>query len=118
MSKISDLVARLEALEAQNALLRTALKTTKGKKRCPLTEEQFLASAKPVTIAIGGVKYAAEPKAFKTGSFGWAVRIQQDIPTGEGSVSVSTTLNLVAQGSKDPIKAAAHLASRGELDAE
>jgi hypothetical protein len=57
-----------------------------------MTKAEFMATAKPLTVVIGGVTCAAEPREFSTGSVGWALyqKVTVTLPNGEtDEISVS-----------------------------
>jgi hypothetical protein len=70
------------------------------KTTCPVTREEFLANAKPVTVIIGGNTLTAEVKEFKTGSLGWYLNGKATIQVGDVPVAVQIGLNLTVVGSK------------------
>ena len=80
-----------------------APKATGGKPKtvCPVSLEDFAASAEPLTVSIGGQLMVANVKApFSTGSFGWNSTGKIVIDVGGVPVSVQVGINLIAVGSK------------------
>lgn len=68
--------------------------------KCPVSREEFVAGAKPVTVDIGGTKLAAAPKEFSTGSFGWYCNGKIVVEVGGVPVTCQVGLNVTAVGSK------------------
>jgi hypothetical protein len=78
-----------------------AAKTERAKKTCPLTKEEFLAAAKPITVKIGdGGAMAAGVKMFSTGSYGFSLNGRVTLMIGDTPVEFQAGLNLTAIGSK------------------
>lgn len=70
------------------------------KKRCPLTKEEFVKSAKPLAVTVNGVPMAAAVKEFSTGSFGWYLNGKTAVEINGTTVDVSLGFNLTCVGSK------------------
>jgi hypothetical protein len=82
------------------------------KTSCPITREQFRASAKQVPITIAGQQLAADVKEFSTGSLGWYLNGKTNVEIDGVLVSVQIGLNLTIVGSKElPGKVDATVAS-------
>jgi hypothetical protein len=77
---------------------------SKTKTDCPVTKEQFVESAKPVLIKIGGQTIEAEVKEFSTGSFGWYMNgkatIDVEVDGEPVTLKVQIGGNLIVVGSK------------------
>lgn len=64
-------------------------------------KEAFRATAKPVEVVIGGSRFMAMPKVFKTGSVGWYLNAKTVLDGAEGKPQpVQIGLNLTIVGSK------------------
>ena len=72
-----------------------------AKTACPINRADFLTKAQALTIDIGGVPLAAQPREFSTGSFGWYVNGKATVQVGDKSVPVQVGMNLIVVGSKD-----------------
>lgn len=75
-------------------------KAEKPKKVCPVTRAQFEASAQPMGIRAGDMDVIAQPRVFKTGSFGWYVSGKVLVDVGGTAVPVQIQVNAIAIGSK------------------
>lgn len=74
--------------------------TTEPKKtECPVTREEFVKNAKPITVVINGETKVASPKEFSTGSFGWYLGEKVAIQVGDTPVKVQIGMNLTVVGS-------------------
>jgi hypothetical protein len=71
-----------------------------SKTPCPLTKEQFLESAKSLTLSIEGQLITVPVKQFKTGSFGWYASQNITLLVDSVPVKAHVGLNLVVVGSK------------------
>jgi hypothetical protein len=80
---------------------RMAAKTT-----CPVSREQFKASAKPIEVVIDGNKMIGAPREFTTGSLGWNISNKMTIMIDGKPVTVQVGLNLTIVGSKELPKSA------------
>lgn len=78
---------------------KTADPITKSK--CPITRTQFLEGAKPLALTIGNNQRIAEPKPFKTGSFGWGLNEKVVLDVNGTPVKVQASINLTIIGSKE-----------------
>ena len=76
--------------------MATATKTV-----CPISRQDFLAGAKPVTITINGQPLVAAPKEFSTGSLGWFLGDKVTVMVGDVPVKVQLGINLTIVGSKE-----------------
>jgi hypothetical protein len=76
---------------------------TNGKgTKCPITREEFKKNARPVTVVINGVPFAAAPKKnLDEGSLGLFLNDKVTIEIGGVPVKFQIGLNLTAIGSKD-----------------
>ncbi len=72
-----------------------------AKTNCPVTRDQFLSDAKPLTIDINGVPMTADTKEFSTGSLGWYLNGKTTVKIGETPVSVQIGMNVTVIGSKE-----------------
>jgi len=70
------------------------------KTKCPLTAEEFIANAKPITVDLQGTLVTFEPKVFSSGSFGWGFYGKMDIKVGNKPIKVQSSSSLTAVGSK------------------
>ena len=71
--------------------------------------ETFRAQAKPVQVVINGQPFLADPKVFRTGSFGWYLSGKFNASIGGEVVRVQIGMNLTVIGSKangEPVAAA------------
>jgi hypothetical protein len=73
----------------------------KNKTVCPVTREEFLTSAKPLTIKVGDKEFTAGPRQFSTGSLGWNVNDKMIVEINGKSVTLQVGMNLTVVGSKD-----------------
>jgi hypothetical protein len=71
------------------------------KTSCPITRDQFLSKAKPLSVVINGVPLAAEKKEFATGSLGWYLNGKVSVEVDGVPVPVQIGLNLTIVGSKE-----------------
>lgn len=67
---------------------------------CPVSREDFLASAKPVSANVGGVLMALGVKEFSTGSYGFYGNGKITLEVGGVPVVFQAAVNLTAVGSK------------------
>jgi hypothetical protein len=74
-------------------------KTTESK--CPVTRQQFLKAAKPLTLTIDGKSIVASVKEFKTGSFGRFKNDKQTVEIDVVACKIQPSISLVIVGSKD-----------------
>ena len=65
-----------------------------------LDAETFRAQAKPVQVVINGQPFLADPKVFRTGSFGWYLSGKFNASIGGEVVRVQIGMNLTVIGSK------------------
>ena len=72
-----------------------------AKTLCPITRQQFLDGAKPVTISIGTAPMRADPREFATGSLGWYLNGKTVIEVNGTPVTVQVGINLTVVGSKE-----------------
>jgi hypothetical protein len=72
-----------------------------AKSVCPVTRDEFRASAQPVEVVINGVPLIADVKEFSTGSLGWYLNGKVNLKVGDKVVSVQCGLNLTIVGSKE-----------------
>jgi hypothetical protein len=64
-------------------------------------KEDFRSRAKPVEVVIGGSRFMAMPKVFKTGSIGWYLNAKTVLDDADGKPQpVQIGLNLTVVGSK------------------
>lgn len=70
------------------------------KRVCPLTKDEFMESAKPIPISIGGQTVVAGKKEFKSGSFGWYANGKVVMEINGVPHTYQLGLNLTAIGSK------------------
>jgi hypothetical protein len=68
---------------------------------CPVSREQFLKAAKPLTLTIDGKTLVAPVKEFSTGSFGWFTNDKLVVEVDGVPVKVQPSISLVVVGSKD-----------------
>jgi len=70
---------------------------------CPLDSKKFMELAKAIEITIGDRKITAQPKAFKTGSFGWNAGgpvAKGAFEVGEFKLNATISVNITIAGSK------------------
>lgn len=72
----------------------------KLKPRSPISNEDFMGGARPLSITIGGNTFVATPKAFSTGSVGWYLNGKTVVEVEGVMVPVQIGLNLTVVGSK------------------
>lgn len=72
-----------------------------AKTACNVTRGEFVETAQPVEITIGGIPFVAEVKEFSTGSLGWYLNSKTTLKIGGKSVPVQVGLNLTIVGSKE-----------------
>lgn len=72
----------------------------KPKKVCPLSADEFLAVAKPLSVKVEGQTIMATPKVFSSGSFGWYGTGKIVVEVGDTPVQVQVSMPLTAIGSK------------------
>lgn len=77
-----------------------AVKAERSRTACPVTKEEFLASAKPLMVSVNGVPMVASVKEFSSGSFGWYLNGKTAVDVNGTPVSVQLGFNLTAIGSK------------------
>ncbi len=65
-----------------------------------LNAQSFCAQAKPVQVVIAGQPFVAQPKAFRTGSYGWFLTGNLNTTVGGEVIKVQIGLNLTVVGSK------------------
>jgi hypothetical protein len=68
----------------------------------PISNEDFMAGAKPLVVTINGIPFAAMVKAFSTGSVGWYLNTKTVVEVEGIPCSVQIGLNLTVVGSKKP----------------
>lgn len=68
---------------------------------CPVSRGEFVGAAKPLTVIINGIPYAASVKLFSTGSFGWYLNGQTVVEVDGVPCKVQIGLNLTVANSKD-----------------
>ena len=66
-----------------------------------LSRADFLAKAQPLQVTVGGNTFAAEPREFKTGSYGWYLSAKTTVTVDGKPLQVQIGLNLTVIGSKD-----------------
>jgi hypothetical protein len=91
-------------------MAKSTTKSSKGSKgkvkktKCPITVDQFEESARPISISINGTEFAADPKVFKKGSFGFylngKVTISIKVDGEVIPVKYQVGMNVTAVGSK------------------
>ena len=72
-----------------------------AKTTCPITKQEFMEKATPVTIEIGGTRMTAEAREFSTGSFGWYLTGKASLTVDGKPIQVQVGCNLAVVGSKD-----------------
>lgn len=72
-----------------------------AKTTCPVSRQQFHASAKAVDVVINGIPHKAMVKEFSTGSLGWYLNGKATIDIGDTPVQVQIGMNLTIIGSKE-----------------
>ncbi|HEY7427121.1 MAG TPA: hypothetical protein VH682_23000 [Gemmataceae bacterium] len=70
-------------------------------KTCPITRQQFLQKAKPLTLTIDGKSLVAAVKKFSTGSFGWFTNDKFVVEVDGVPIKVQPSISLVVVGSKE-----------------
>lgn len=70
------------------------------KTECPVSLKEFLSSAKPLLVEVGGRQLVANPKEFSTGSFGWGTTEKIVVTVSGVPVKVQVGLNMTVVGSK------------------
>ena len=73
----------------------------KSESKCPVTREQFLKAAKPLSLTIDGKTIVASVKQFSTGSFGWFTNDKLVIEVDGVPCKVQPSISLVIVGSKE-----------------
>ncbi len=73
----------------------------KNKTACPVTREEFLRDAKPLSIKVGDREFSAAPRQFSTGSLGWNVNEKMTVEINGKQVTLQVGMNLTVVGSKD-----------------
>jgi hypothetical protein len=73
----------------------------KTESKCPVTREQFLKNAKPLTLTIDGTTLTASVKQFSTGSFGWFTNDKFTVEIDGVACKVQPSISLVIVGSKE-----------------
>lgn len=71
------------------------------KETCPVTREEFDASAERLVVTIGEDEFKLAPKQFNTGSMGWGLQGKSAMRIGGKWVNVTIGLNITVNGSKD-----------------
>jgi hypothetical protein len=69
-------------------------------RRPAVSLEEFMDGAKPLPVTINGVPFAATPKHFSTGSYGWYMNGKVTVDIGGVPVMVQVGLNLTVVNSK------------------
>ena len=83
------------------AKAKTAPAAETAKTKCPVTREQFVEGAKPLTVQIGNSQLLANVKEeFSSGSFGWYAGDKIIVDIGGMPVRVQVGINLTVVGSK------------------
>ena len=82
------------------AAVATPANGAKPKTKCPLTKDEFVRAAKPISVVVNGVPMAASVKEFSTGSFGWYLNGRTVIEVAGEQVTAQIGMNLTAVGSK------------------
>lgn len=72
----------------------------KQKKKCVLTQVDFMARAKPMQLVLNGILLTAMPKVFSTGSYGWNFNQKTVIDVDGVGIEVQIGANITAVGSK------------------
>lgn len=72
-----------------------------AKATCPVTREEFLEKATPITVVVNGVVMEASVREFSTGSLGWYANGTITVGVGGTPVDVQIGLNMTVAGSKD-----------------
>jgi hypothetical protein len=75
-------------------------KTDKPAKVAPLTVDEFNEAAEPLKVMIGDQTLLAEPKNFKTGSFGFFITAKVSVLVGDTLVPCQVGCNIIVVGSK------------------
>jgi hypothetical protein len=84
------------------------------KSKTMISSDEFLKSAKPIKINIGGNEFVAQPQQFKSGSLGWGLSgktfnveikpltdlIVFQAEVGQDNYTVQISINLPIRGSK------------------
>jgi len=73
----------------------------KNKTTCPVSREEFMSGAKPLTIKVGDKEFTAAPRQFSTGSLGWNVNDKMTVEINGKVVTLQVGMNLTVVGSKD-----------------
>ena len=68
---------------------------------CPISRQDFLDKAKPITVKVGEVPLMAEVKQFSTGSLGWYLNGKTTIEVDGKPLAVQIGINLTVVGSKE-----------------
>lgn len=71
-----------------------------AKTQCPVTKDQFLASATDVQVSIAGAPMLAQVKEFSTGSLGWYLSGKTVVVVDGVRVPVQVGVTLTCIGSK------------------
>ena len=75
--------------------------TSKPRTTCPVSRQQFTATAKPVTVNIGEQALSASVKQFSTGSMGWFANGKVTVLVDGVPVQCQVSMNITAIGSKE-----------------
>ena len=71
------------------------------KTTCPIGRQEFLDTAKPITILINNIPLLAEVKDFATGSLGWYLNTKTVVEINGQAVPVQINASLIVVGSKE-----------------
>jgi hypothetical protein len=69
-------------------------------RKAAVSLEEFMDGAKPLPVTVNGVPFAATPKHFSTGSYGWYLNGKVTVEIGGVPVMVQLGLNLTVVNSK------------------
>lgn len=73
----------------------------------PMSNAEFLETAEPLTVTVGGTPLEVEPKAFKTGSVGFHASGPINVMVDGKVVKVQANILLTVVGSKPETESAA-----------
>jgi hypothetical protein len=73
----------------------------KDRTECPVSRQQFLKAAKPLTLSIDGRSVVASVKGFSIGSFGWFGNEKVSLQIDGVFCKAQANVNLIVVGSEE-----------------
>lgn len=70
------------------------------RKDCPITLNQFLTLARPITLMVDGQSITLEPREYSSGSFGFGYYGKVTTKIGEQQIKLQASISLVVANSK------------------